>query len=90
MSGSPSIQSSESNPKKSAMCETVGRDDHPNCLTVNARAKTLPQDKLPSKGLSIPTGRVSRLARLVTMASDVGGGMILDGLYSWSKAKVPV
>lgn len=71
------------------MCETDGRHDDPGHLSVNVWAESLPQDKFPSRGLSVPTGRVSRLARLVTMASDVAGGMILDGARQLVEGKRP-
>ncbi len=49
----------------------------------------MPQDKIPSRGLSVPTGRVSRLARFVAMASDVAGGMLLDGARQLVEGKRP-
>lgn len=47
------------------------------------------QDKFPPRGLPVPTGRVSRLARLVTLASDVAGGMMLDGARQFVAGKRP-
>jgi predicted unusual protein kinase regulating ubiquinone biosynthesis (AarF/ABC1/UbiB family) len=49
----------------------------------------LPRDKFPSKGLSVPTGRVSRLARFVALASDVAGGMMLDGARQLVEGRRP-
>ncbi|WP_295846674.1 AarF/ABC1/UbiB kinase family protein [Tardiphaga sp.] len=49
----------------------------------------LPPDKFPSRGLSVPTGRVSRLARFVGLASNVAGGMMLDGARQLAEGKRP-
>ena len=48
----------------------------------------MPNDKY-SKGLSVPSGRVSRLARFVSLASGVAGGMVLDGARQLASGKRP-
>jgi predicted unusual protein kinase regulating ubiquinone biosynthesis (AarF/ABC1/UbiB family) len=49
----------------------------------------MPQDKFSTRGLPVPSGRVSRLARFVTMASGVAGGMMLDGVRQFAEGKRP-
>lgn len=48
----------------------------------------MPHDKF-SKGLSVPSGRVSRLARFVSLVSGVAGGMVLDGTRQLAEGKRP-
>jgi len=39
----------------------------------------MPHNKFESKALAVPSGRLSRLAKFGGMASNIAGGMLLDG-----------
>jgi predicted unusual protein kinase regulating ubiquinone biosynthesis (AarF/ABC1/UbiB family) len=45
--------------------------------------------KFSSNGLSVPSGRLSRLARFGSMASGIAGGMLLDGAVQFASGKRP-
>jgi predicted unusual protein kinase regulating ubiquinone biosynthesis (AarF/ABC1/UbiB family) len=49
----------------------------------------MPPDKFSSKGLSVPSGRLSRIARFGTMAGGIAGGMLLDGALQLASGKRP-
>jgi len=46
-------------------------------------------DKFESKALAVPSGRLSRLARFGGMASNIAGGMLLDGARQLAQGKRP-
>ncbi len=46
-------------------------------------------DKFTSKGLRVPSGRLSRLARFGSMATGIAGGMLLDGALQLASGKRP-
>jgi predicted unusual protein kinase regulating ubiquinone biosynthesis (AarF/ABC1/UbiB family) len=49
----------------------------------------MPADKFSSKGLSVPSGRLSRIARFGSMAGGIAGGMLLDGAMQLASGKRP-
>ena len=49
----------------------------------------MPHRKLESKGLAVPSGRWSRLARFGGMASGIAGAMLLDGAKQFAQGKRP-
>ncbi len=46
-------------------------------------------DRPPSKGLRVPSGRLSRLARFGGLATNIAGGMMLDGARQFASGKRP-
>ncbi len=46
-------------------------------------------DKFSSKGVSVPSGRLSRFARFGSMATGIAGGMLLDGAMQLVSGKRP-
>jgi predicted unusual protein kinase regulating ubiquinone biosynthesis (AarF/ABC1/UbiB family) len=46
-------------------------------------------NKFESKALAVPSGRLSRLARFGGMASNIAGGMLLDGARQLAQGKRP-
>jgi predicted unusual protein kinase regulating ubiquinone biosynthesis (AarF/ABC1/UbiB family) len=49
----------------------------------------MPPSKFTSKGLPVPSGRLSRIARFGSMASGIAGGMLLDGAMQLASGKRP-
>ncbi|MBT3069079.1 AarF/ABC1/UbiB kinase family protein [Rhodoferax sp. U11-2br] len=49
----------------------------------------MPHSKFESKALAVPSGRLSRLARFGGMASNIAGGMLLDGARQLAQGKRP-
>jgi predicted unusual protein kinase regulating ubiquinone biosynthesis (AarF/ABC1/UbiB family) len=49
----------------------------------------MPPDRFSSKGLRVPSGRLSRFVRFGSMASGVAGGMLLDGALQLASGKRP-
>jgi len=49
----------------------------------------MPHRKFESKGLAVPSGRFSRLARFGGMAGGIAGGMLLDGAKQLAQGKRP-
>lgn len=45
--------------------------------------------KLPGRGLPVPSGRLSRLARFGGMATNIAGGMLLDGARQFAQGRRP-
>lgn len=58
-------------------------------ITRQHRDRALPPDKFAPRGRPVPTGRLSRLARFATLASDVAGGIILDGARQFVEGRRP-
>jgi predicted unusual protein kinase regulating ubiquinone biosynthesis (AarF/ABC1/UbiB family) len=49
----------------------------------------MPPNKFTSKGLPVPSGRLSRIARFGSMATGIAGGMLLDGALQLASGKRP-
>jgi predicted unusual protein kinase regulating ubiquinone biosynthesis (AarF/ABC1/UbiB family) len=49
----------------------------------------MPSSKFTSKGLPVPSGRLSRIARFGSMAGGIAGGMLLDGAMQLASGKRP-
>jgi predicted unusual protein kinase regulating ubiquinone biosynthesis (AarF/ABC1/UbiB family) len=49
----------------------------------------MPNDRFSSKGRSVPSGRLSRIARFGSMAGGIAGGMLLDGAMQLASGKRP-
>lgn len=49
----------------------------------------MPHRKFESKGVAVPSGRLSRLARFGGMAGGIAGGMLLDGAKQLAQGKRP-
>lgn len=49
----------------------------------------MPPDKFSSKGLRVPSGRLSRIARFGNMATGVAGSMLLDGAKQLASGRRP-
>ena len=49
----------------------------------------MPHRKFESKGVAVPSGRFSRLARFGGMAGGIAGGMLLDGAKQLAQGKRP-
>lgn len=49
----------------------------------------MPPDKFASKGLRVPSGRLSRIARFGNMASGIAGSMLLDGAKQLASGRRP-
>ena len=49
----------------------------------------MPSDKFSSKGVRVPSGRLSRIARFGSMATGIAGGMLLDGAVKLASGKRP-
>ena len=54
-----------------------------------ARSPFVSSDKFSSKGVSVPSGRLSRFARFGSMATGIAGGMLLDGAMQLVSGKRP-
>ena len=46
-------------------------------------------DRFSSKGLKVPSGRLSRIARFGGLATGIAGGMLLDGARQFASGKRP-
>lgn len=49
----------------------------------------MPPHKFESKGLRVPSGRLSRIARFGNMATGIAGGMLLDGAKQLASGRRP-
>ena len=49
----------------------------------------MPSDKFTSKGLRVPSGRLSRIARFGNMATGIAGSMLLDGAKQLATGRRP-
>lgn len=49
----------------------------------------MPPDQFVSKGLRVPSGRLSRIARFGNMASGIAGSMLLDGAKQLASGRRP-
>lgn len=49
----------------------------------------MPSDKFSSKGVRVPSGRLSRIARFGSMATGIAGSMLLDGAVKLASGKRP-
>ena len=49
----------------------------------------MPHRQFESKGVAVPSGRLSRLARFGGMAGGIAGGMLLDGAKQLAQGKRP-
>ena len=49
----------------------------------------MPPDKFSSKGLRVPSGRLSRIARFGNMATGIAGSMLLDGAKQLASGRRP-
>lgn len=49
----------------------------------------MPPERFSPKGLKVPTGRLSRIARLGGMATNIAGGMLLDGARQLASGNRP-
>jgi predicted unusual protein kinase regulating ubiquinone biosynthesis (AarF/ABC1/UbiB family) len=49
----------------------------------------MPSDQFASKGLRVPSGRLSRIARFGNMATGIAGSMLLDGAKQLASGRKP-
>lgn len=49
----------------------------------------MPLEEFPSKGLRVPSGRLSRIARFGNMATGIAGSMLLDGAKQFASGRRP-
>jgi predicted unusual protein kinase regulating ubiquinone biosynthesis (AarF/ABC1/UbiB family) len=49
----------------------------------------MPPDQFASKGLRVPSGRLSRIARFGNIATGIAGSMLLDGARQLASGRRP-